>query len=141
VQVDRPAVIDRYWEAVRERDLEAVRACVTDDFVEDWPQSGERIRGIDDWHRMATAHPTYPSVTPVRTVGEGDLWVTEALFRLRRRGSLEGMRDPRALRGADRQGHRVLRCSIRGPRVARRDDRADPGSHLRPGPGRLPLRA
>ena len=80
MQVDRPAVIDRYWEAVRERDLEAVRACVTDDFVEDWPQSGERIRGIDDWHRMATAHPTYPSVTPVRTVGEGDLWVTEALF-------------------------------------------------------------
>jgi SnoaL-like domain len=80
VAVDQPAVIDRYWEAVRERDLEAVRACVTDDFVEDWPQSGERIRGIDNWHRMATAHPTYPSVTPVRTVGEGDLWVTEALF-------------------------------------------------------------
>jgi hypothetical protein len=77
---DRPELIDRYWEAVNQRDLERVRACVTDDFVEDWPQSGERIRGIDAWHRMATTHPTYPSVTPVRTMGEGDLWVTEALF-------------------------------------------------------------
>jgi ketosteroid isomerase-like protein len=76
----RRALIERYWAAVNERDVERLRELVSEDFVEDWPQSGERIRGIDAWHRMATAHPTYPSVTPVRTLGEGDLWVTEALF-------------------------------------------------------------
>jgi hypothetical protein len=77
---ERRGLIERYWAAVAERDLERVRACVTDDFVEDWPQSGERIRGIDNWHRMAMAHPTYPSVSTLRTIGQGDLWLTEALF-------------------------------------------------------------
>jgi ketosteroid isomerase-like protein len=77
---ERRRVIERYWDAVRDRDLERVRACVTEDFVEDWPQSGERIRGIDNWHAMATNHPTYPSVDPLRTIGGGDVWVTEVLF-------------------------------------------------------------
>ncbi len=77
---ERRELIARYWEAVRDRDLERVRACVTEDFVEDWPQSGERIRGIDNWHAMATSHPTFPGVDLVRTIGGGDVWVTEARF-------------------------------------------------------------
>jgi hypothetical protein len=77
---DRRALIERYWKAVALRDLDAVRACVAEEFVEDWPQSGERIRGIDNWFEMATNHPTYPSVKPVRTAGGGDVWVTEVVF-------------------------------------------------------------
>ena len=77
---DRQEVIARYWDAVAARDLQSLRPLLTEDFVEDWPQSGERIRGPDNWHGMATSHPAYPSVEAVRTLGEGDVWVTEARF-------------------------------------------------------------
>lgn len=51
-----------------------------DEFIEEWPQSGERIRGRDNWLAMATAHPTFPSIRPRSTEGVEDLWVTHAHF-------------------------------------------------------------
>jgi hypothetical protein len=47
-----PTIVDEYWRMVRDRDPSRIAALVTDDFVEDWPQSGERIRGADGWRRV-----------------------------------------------------------------------------------------
>ena len=69
-----------FWEALAGRDFEAAASALHEDFVEDWPQSGERIVGIPNWLRMVREHPTFPSIEPKRTVGAGDLWVSECRF-------------------------------------------------------------
>jgi ketosteroid isomerase-like protein len=72
--------VARYWEALERTDLEGATAFLREDFVEDWPQSGERIVGPRNWLQMATHHPTFPAVTVTRTSGGGDTWVVEADF-------------------------------------------------------------
>jgi hypothetical protein len=53
----------------------------TDDFVEDWPQSGERIRGRDNAKAINDNYPkmtgTTPSISLRRISGEGAHWVVE----------------------------------------------------------------
>lgn len=75
-----PAVVRRYWQAVASRDIAAVGGLLTPDFVEEWPQSGELIRGADAWRRLVERHPTYPAVRLRRTRGSGSLFVCEADF-------------------------------------------------------------
>ena len=48
--------------------------------MEEWPQSGERIRGPQNWLAMATAYPGFPSIVHERTVGEGDVWASHARY-------------------------------------------------------------
>ena len=75
-----PAVLDAYWGAVTDRQADAIAALVADDFVEDWPQSGERIRGASAWAAVVGGHPAYPRVSVRRIVGDGDVWVCQADF-------------------------------------------------------------
>jgi ketosteroid isomerase-like protein len=53
-----------------------------DDFVEEWPQSGERIRGRDNAKAINDNYPemtgTKPQMTLRRISGEGAHWVVEA---------------------------------------------------------------
>ena len=81
------AAVDRYWRTVGTADWEGATAVMHDDFVEEWPQSGERIRGGANWLSMITAHPTPPAINAMRTWGGGDLWVTHAEFDYMRDGS------------------------------------------------------
>ncbi|HEX6262849.1 MAG TPA: nuclear transport factor 2 family protein [Actinomycetota bacterium] len=73
-------IVERYWAALATGDFDDAAAFLSDDFVEDWPQSGERIIGPANWLEMARHHPTFPSIEPVRHEGQGDLWVSELLF-------------------------------------------------------------
>lgn len=75
-----PAIISAYWRAVRDRDTAPITSLVTDGFIEDWPQSGERIRGAEAWGRVVTGHPAYPAVRVRRIVGAGNVWICEADF-------------------------------------------------------------
>jgi len=53
----------------------------TDDFVEEWPQSGERIRGRDNAKAINDNYPkmtgTTPKISLRRISGEGAHWVVE----------------------------------------------------------------
>lgn len=75
-----PTVLDAYWQAVKDREANGIEGLVTDDFVEDWPQSGERIRGTSAWAAVVSGHPAYPIVSIRRIVGGGDVWICEADF-------------------------------------------------------------
>jgi len=75
-----PACVTQYWQAVSNRDASRIPDIVTSDFTEDWPQSGEQIRGSQAWARVVDGHPTYPAVSVRRIVGVDDLWVCEADF-------------------------------------------------------------
>ena len=53
----------------------------TEDFVEEWPQSGERIRGRDNAKAINDNYPEMTGTTPrlsfSRLTGEGSHWVVE----------------------------------------------------------------
>ena len=59
---------------------ELVKEFATDDFVEEWPQSGERLSKAASM-RMADAYPemsgTSPTFTYKRMLGGGDMFVIE----------------------------------------------------------------
>lgn len=72
------AALDRHWAASASGDLEAEHDIYDDYAVCDYPQSGERIRGRRNLQALRGHHPGKPSGFHIRrTVGSGDLWVTE----------------------------------------------------------------
>ena len=57
---------------------ELVKEWAADDFVQEWPQSGERIRGADSALAIDRNFPGgMPSMTPRRTLAQGDLAISE----------------------------------------------------------------
>ena len=67
-----------HWQASAAGDTVAEHAIYEDDTICDYPQSGERILGRKNLQALRSHHPGKPSGFDVkRTLGEGDLWVTE----------------------------------------------------------------
>ena len=74
----------QFEELLRAGDMEAASKAMwenaTDDFVKEWPQSGEIIRGVDNDRAIAENYPAAPgggtpSYTFRRVLGSGDLRV------------------------------------------------------------------
>ena len=78
--MDAPAAIAGYWDALERNDLGQAASFLHDAFTEDWPQSGERIVGVENWLAMVTRHPTFPVVSRVLHEGREDLWVSRAHY-------------------------------------------------------------
>jgi ketosteroid isomerase-like protein len=51
-------VVGEFWRLMASNDFESVAAVLADDYVLDWPQSNERIRGKD---RFAAVNSGYPA--------------------------------------------------------------------------------
>jgi hypothetical protein len=51
-----------------------------EDAVEEWPQSGERIRGRDNIMAINKNYPGFPKLTPRRTLAAGDIVVSEIVL-------------------------------------------------------------
>jgi ketosteroid isomerase-like protein len=49
--------VRKLWESIEARAWEAAGRRLADDFVCDWPQTGERFRGRDNFLAMNQAHP------------------------------------------------------------------------------------
>ncbi|HEV8516222.1 MAG TPA: nuclear transport factor 2 family protein [Candidatus Limnocylindrales bacterium] len=86
VEVDRNRqVVERFRQAVESGDMQELarvqRELLTDDFVQEWPQSGERIRGkanviaINENYEQSTG--TSPKMALRGISGAGDHWVVE----------------------------------------------------------------
>jgi ketosteroid isomerase-like protein len=52
------AVVREYWRLMASNDFPSVKAVLAPDFVMEWPQSGERIRGPENFARMNAEYPT-----------------------------------------------------------------------------------
>jgi hypothetical protein len=78
-------IVERYRAVVASDDMGELTKFLLDvagdDFVEDWPQSGERIVGRDGVTKLYAKYSQATGMTPKMTVqsikGEGDLIVTE----------------------------------------------------------------
>jgi ketosteroid isomerase-like protein len=50
-------VVTRFWAAMQRNDFAAAGALLHDDYVLEWPQSGERIHGRDNFVAINTHYP------------------------------------------------------------------------------------
>jgi hypothetical protein len=72
------SIIDSHWAASAAGDLEKEHDIYWDDAICDYPQSGERIRGLRNIQAVRSHHPAKPSgFTVRRVIGSGDLWISE----------------------------------------------------------------
>jgi hypothetical protein len=69
-----------FWEALARREFDSASRALHREFVEDWPQPGERIVGVTNWLRMVNEHPTFPAIQHRRTIGGDDVWMSECRF-------------------------------------------------------------
>jgi hypothetical protein len=73
-----------YLRALHEQDFEAIASLQHPDFVEDYPQSGERIRGRRNWRSIIEHYPGglqgEPDVSEDRVIGGEDRWILGPTF-------------------------------------------------------------
>lgn len=51
--------VREFWRLMATNDFHAVKAVLSEDFILEWPQSGERIRGAENFARMNTEYPAH----------------------------------------------------------------------------------
>lgn len=72
-----PHTVESLWHAFDRFEFEAVAPLLHDDFVLEWPQSGERIHGRDNFIAINKHYPGQWRITINRMVACGDEVVTE----------------------------------------------------------------
>ena len=76
------AQIRRHLDALQRGDAAGIAEHLADDFVQEWPQSGERVRGAQACLAVAQAYPGGMPVMEVgRITGEGDHWAVQGVMR------------------------------------------------------------
>jgi ketosteroid isomerase-like protein len=68
-------VIDRFFNALNARRFDDITELADPDVIQEWPQSGERIRGLKNVVALLENYPDLPSVHVRRVVGADDKWV------------------------------------------------------------------
>lgn len=53
------AVVRRFWRLMASNDFESVRTVLAEDFILEWPQSAERLRGGANFARMNAEYPAH----------------------------------------------------------------------------------
>lgn len=70
-------VVARFWERMSAADWEGVAGLLADDFVAEWPQSAERIRGRAAFVAVNRHYPGSWAIAVRRVVADGDRVATE----------------------------------------------------------------
>ena len=87
------AIVERFVRALQDKDFDAQAALLADDFIDEMPQSGERVRGKANWLAISRSYPGgVPTTEPgsVRIVGAEDRFVLTPTFNILR---IEGSGD------------------------------------------------
>ena len=97
--------VEGLWRAINARDFNAAGDLLHDDFVCEWPQSRERIRGRANFIAVNRDYPGDWSITVRRIVAGGDQAATEVNIRIDGRTdvavSFFELRDGKILRETD----------------------------------------
>lgn len=83
-------IVKKFWELMMTNDFRSVGSLLSDDFVLEWPQSKERIRGLNNFAAMNEEYPSHGRwhFTVNRIVGNdteavSDVSVTDGVQRAR----------------------------------------------------------
>jgi hypothetical protein len=77
---DVQVALRRHWAASDANDFGTEHQIYRTDAVLDYPQSGERIRGRANIEASRAAQPNTKRFSVRRTLGSGDLWVSELIM-------------------------------------------------------------
>lgn len=69
--------VERLWQLMEKQDWKAAGDLMSDDFVQEWPQSGERIRGRGNAMAINENYPGFPKQTMGRILAGGNLVTSE----------------------------------------------------------------
>lgn len=69
--------VQRHWDALRSNDHEAAHSVYHDDAVLEFPQSGERFEGLDNFKAWRAGYPATVVYTVKRITVDGQLAVVE----------------------------------------------------------------
>jgi uncharacterized protein involved in tolerance to divalent cations/ketosteroid isomerase-like protein len=86
------SVVRAFWQLMASNDFDAVGAVLAPGFVLEWPQSGERIRGAENFARVNSEYPSHGRwrFTVQRVVAQGPSVVTQV-------GVTDGVRSAEAI--------------------------------------------
>ena len=72
-------ILEHFWETMKTNNFYTVAELLHEDYVLEWPQSGERIHGRENFAELNTYYPTEGKwqFTVNQIVAEGDLVVTD----------------------------------------------------------------
>ena len=78
-------VIARYVKAVHDQDFDTMTALQHPEFIEDWPQSRERIRGRENFRQIVENYPgglqgATADISKDRIIGGEDHWMVAPTF-------------------------------------------------------------
>jgi len=83
-------IVEGFWAAMQTNDFKAAGEFLHDDYLLEWPQSGERIRGRDDFVAINAQYPAHGrwEFTVHRILAEGeevvsDVSVTDSVIQAR----------------------------------------------------------
>ena len=72
---DNREVIAKFYLALNARRVDDLGDLVNPDVIQEWPQSGERIRGLKNMRAVIENFPDPPRVDVHRVLGDEDKWV------------------------------------------------------------------
>ena len=78
--MDNRGQIEKFYQALNARRWDEMFGLVDPNVIQDWPQSGERIRGFENFHAVIKNFPEPPIVETRRIGGGEDKWVLTPTF-------------------------------------------------------------
>ena len=104
-QQESGKVVEQLWQSIDARDWDAVGALLHDDYVCDWPQSRERIRGRENFVAVNRNYPGEWRIVIERIVASGNEVVSDVAIpidgRIDRAVSFFELRDGKIIRETD----------------------------------------
>lgn len=71
-------LVERIWNSLNDQDFGVLEEALADDCTQEWPQSGERIRGKANIMAINQNYPGFPKATLRRSVAGDRIVVSEA---------------------------------------------------------------
>jgi ketosteroid isomerase-like protein len=101
------ATVEAFMKAIEAKDFDGQMALLADDYVDEMPQSGERVRGRDNWRAIIDHYPGGVGTVDAehRIVGADDRFVMTPSFSILR---IEGSGDTFTYAGTVRYGNGEL---------------------------------
>ena len=119
------AVVEALIRAIEAKDFAAIAALLSDDYVDEMPQSGERVRGRDNQRAIAEQYPGgVGTIDPARNTlaGADDRWVmtpTFSILRIEGSGNTFTYTGTVTYPGTGEAWHVITIAVVRGDKVAR----------------------
>ena len=103
---DNRQTVEQMYRLMEKQDWNGLQEYFDQDFVQEWPQSGERIRGFANSMEINQAYPGYPNMKTRRITASGDLVTAEVTLTYPEAGTYHGVsifefRDGKIVRETD----------------------------------------